>query len=646
MPNQPNNEMLYRTFGLKKRDIDEEKRTVPLAFSSEEPFERWFGMEILSHDSAHVRMDRLNNKAPLLKDHWRDEQIGVVESAWIDKDKKGRAVVRFSKSQKGEEEFQDVLDGIRTKVSVGYIIHEKTLISEKEGMETYLVNDWEPMEISLVSIPADEKVGVGREAGKRTQTITIIRKEGSMPEENTPESGKKETPVFTPDDIRKANEDGKFKAEKAFKERMAQRDADTNEIISLGERFQMKDEALKAIREGVSLDDFRNQVMDAVERRNAKPPAQKPNDIGMSEREKNQYSFIRALRAACFGGKYPQYIKEAGLEIEAGEAARKLQPNGVAKGLVIPHDMLGHRYDSESPMIRAMAHMAQSVAMMRTLTAGTATDGAELVADNLLAGSFIDVLRNLAIVMSLGARTMTGLVGDVLIPRKTSGASAGWISTEGGDAANSEAQFDQVSMSPKTGGVYTDLSRQLLMQSTPSAEALIRDDLAQAMILLIDLAGLYGTGSSGQPTGIANTTGINAPTSFAGAVPTWAEVVAMESAVAVDNALQGTLGYAIEPAMRGSLKTTEKATNTAQFIMTEKGNTLNGYNCGVSSQVTSGDVFFGNWADLIIGFWGGLDVLVDPYTGSLSGTVRLVAHQSMDLAVRHPVSFAHNNDGA
>ena len=118
----------------------------------------------------------------------------------------------------------------------------------------------------------------------------------------------------------------------------------------------------------------------------------------------------------------------------------------------------------------------------------------------------------------------------------------------------------------------------------------------------------------------------------------------MESAVAVDNALMGQLGYIIEPSMRGSLKTTEKASGTAVFIY-GPGETLNGYNCGVSSQITSGDVFFGNLNDLIVAFWGGLDVLVDPYTNSLSGTIRIVVHESVDVAVRHPVSFALNNDG-
>ncbi len=122
-----------------------------------------------------------------------------------------------------------------------------------------------------------------------------------------------------------------------------------------------------------------------------------------------------------------------------------------------------------------------------------------------------------------------------------------------------------------------------------------------------------------------------------------AEQAAMESAVAVDNALFGSLGYIVEPAMRGSLKTAEKFTNTGQTIW-EPGNTLNGHRAEVTQQVTSGDVFFGNWADLLQGVWGGLDVLVDPYTLSARMNTRIIAMWTTDFAVRHPESFAFEND--
>jgi len=173
---------------------------------------------------------------------------------------------------------------------------------------------------------------------------------------------------------------------------------------------------------------------------------------------------------------------------------------------------------------------------------------------------------------------------------------------------------------------------------------LIRDDLAQALAVAIDKAGLEGTGASGQPTGILNTSGVNTVAAFAAANPTFAEVVGLETAVAEDNALLGSLSYIMPASMYGALKTVEKASNTAQFVV-EPGGTMNGYRAIVSNQATAGNLYFGNFNDLLIGMFGGLDIVVDPYTNSTSGTIRVVALQSVDAAVRRAVSFAYGNDG-
>jgi HK97 family phage major capsid protein len=201
-----------------------------------------------------------------------------------------------------------------------------------------------------------------------------------------------------------------------------------------------------------------------------------------------------------------------------------------------------------------------------------------------------------------------------------------------------------VTMSPKTVGAFTDISRLMMMQTSLDVEALVRQDLSDSIALAIDLGALAGSGSSGQPTGVQNTSGINTPTSFAAANPTFAEVVAMETAVAEDNALRGNLAYILPAGMYGALKTTTKDSGSGQFVVAPDG-TMNGYRAIVSNQVTAGDLYFGNFADLLIGMFGGLDIIVDPYTASSAGTVRVVALQSVDVAVRHAVSFAYNNDG-
>ena len=199
-------------------------------------------------------------------------------------------------------------------------------------------------------------------------------------------------------------------------------------------------------------------------------------------------------------------------------------------------------------------------------------------------------------------------------------------------------------MSPKVIGAFTDASRLMLQQSSLDIENLIRDDLSQAIATSIDLGALAGSGSSGQPTGIKNTSGVNT-TTFAAANPTFAELIAMESAVANDNALVGSLGYICRPADYGTLKSVEKASGTAQFVVEPDGN-INGYNVVTSNQVTSGDFYFGNYADLLIGMYGGLDVTVDQYALATSGGVRIIALQNVDVNVRHAVSFCVSNDGS
>jgi HK97 family phage major capsid protein len=197
-------------------------------------------------------------------------------------------------------------------------------------------------------------------------------------------------------------------------------------------------------------------------------------------------------------------------------------------------------------------------------------------------------------------------------------------------------------MSPKVIGGHTEMTRLMLQQSSLDVENLVRNDLSEAIALAIDLGALAGSGSSGQPTGISATSGINT-TTFAAAIPTFAELVAMESAVSADNALQGSLKYIAKPSDWGNLKTVDKASGFGQMVVGSDGQ-INGYDVVRSNQVTAGDYYFGNFADLLIGLYGSLDITVDPYTHSKSGTIRIVALQTCDVAVRHAVSFCKSSD--
>ena len=223
----------------------------------------------------------------------------------------------------------------------------------------------------------------------------------------------------------------------------------------------------------------------------------------------------------------------------------------------------------------------------------------------------------------------------------TGGATSYWLG-EDDEITASDIDADLISLSPKTIAALAEVTRKMLVQGTPDAEMLIRNDIARSLALGIDLAGFYGSGSANQPLGI-NGAGINSVT-FSAALPTYVETVAMESAIAADNADVSSMAYVMGSAMRGHYKTTEKFATSNGAPIWEPGNMVNGYRSEVTNQIVAGDVFFGNFMDLLVGMWGGLDLTVDPYTHSARGRVRITAFQDVDFAVRHPESFCVGRD--
>jgi HK97 family phage major capsid protein len=291
----------------------------------------------------------------------------------------------------------------------------------------------------------------------------------------------------------------------------------------------------------------------------------------------------------------------------------------------------------------------------RDLTVGTPADGGFLVATQTL--PLIEILRNRMALATAGARVLTGLVGDVAIPAHTAAGTGYWVA-ESGAPTESKQTLGQVAMTPHAFGAFSDISRKLLNQSSIDVENFVRDDLARVIALGVDYAGLHGdhSGDANQPDGIAATTGIGSVVGGTnGLAPTDANIIDLETEVAVDNADIGTLAYMTSAKVRGKLKKTLiTATYGEQFIWDRQNpNTpLNGYRTIVTNQVsdtltkgTSASVcsaiFFGNWDDLVLGIWGdGVDILVDPYSLSTQMAVRVVAFQDVDFGVRHAGSFA------
>jgi len=564
-------------------------RTYEFPFSSENPVARYFGNEVLSHETKAADLSRLNDGAPLLFNHDVDRVIGVVETARIDeKLKRGYARVRFSKNEFAQEVLADVKDGILRNVSFGYSIDKM----EERGSGNFVATAWSPYEISMVSIPADKTVGIGR---------SLLLTNPAAPAAPTPD------PLSN---MESATPDlAVVRAEAVEAERSR-----ISSINSLCTKHGMADLGQQLIESGRSIDEARAAVLDKINTYQ-EPVTMSVADIGMSEKESRSFSFLRAIN--YLANPTDRAAREsAAFEIEASDAAAA-KLGRQSRGITIPQDVL-----------------------RRDLSVGTASAGGNLVATDLDAGSFIDLLRNASALDQAGATVLTGLVGNVAIPRQSGAATAYWVA-ESGAPTESQQTVDQVSLTPRTVAAFTDYSRRLMLQSSIDVENMVRNDLARVLALKIDVAGLYGTGNSSEPLGLKLTTGVGTE-DFAADTPTFAEVVALESDVAGANALTGSPVYLMNAAMRGALKTKAKDTGSGLFVM--EGDLVNGYRGILSNQVASNDLWFGNFADLIIGYFSGLDLMVDPYTHSTSGTVRVVAMQDCDIAVRHPESFSRGNN--
>jgi HK97 family phage major capsid protein len=623
-----------RSITLDRAQIDEEKRTVELAFASDIPYQRWWGTEILDCTAGAVNLQRLNARHPLLLNHDTNDQIGVVERAWVDADRKCRAVVRFSRSQLGEEIFRDVVDGIRELVSVGYSIDEMVLESQDKDSSTYRVKKWTPFEVSIVPVPADASVGVGRSLAAEAPTAQT--KESPVSDTTTAAPAATQQP-----DIRVIASD----AIKRERER-------ASELRAMGQHHGLVEEAERAVTDDVSVDAFRKTVLDKLTAAGKLKPAEDPH-LGLSQKEVRQFSVAR-LMYALLEPNDRDAQRNAGFEIECSVAARKKRPVDDQSvhaahrntGFVVPYDVLTAPVAHDMAMARAVvAQLAK-----RDLSVGTASAGGNLVATDLLAASFIELLRNRMVLGGLGVTVLDGLVGNIAIPSMTAGASTYWVA-EATAVTESQATFGQVTLTPKTVGMFTDYSRKTLLQTTPAIEGLVRMDLAAGIAHELDRVGLAGSGSGAEPTGVINTAGVGSVAGGTnGAAPTYAHMVGLEEDVAVANADMGNLAYVTNAKMRAQLKLTQVFSSTnGQPVW--QGNEVNGYRAvatnampstltkGTSSGVCSA-IAYGNWADLMMGMWGGLDLILDPYALATAGGRRIVALQDVDVKVRRAASFA------
>lgn len=643
-------------------NIDVENRTVTLSFSSDTPIEREFGLEVLSHDRDAMIKERILTSGPLLVNHNPDDVVGVIEDIWL-KGNKWFAKARFSRSVRAEEIFYDVIDGIRKTVSFGYIVKQIERMKDTDPVK-YLVSEWEPFEISLVSIPADINVGTDRslndersdmdhdekireqdaEVVEETDTVEVL--DEALAEYTCPECDH----VFESADEPEECPECGYKFEDESEDAVEDEPVEELEIIAeeVKEQVQLKstedtskrddqkrikalyDAADKAkvlcedaetlvrdfVTDGKSLDEFNAEIIKRANK--AEPISTVEVETNMENKDMKRYSLLRAIQAMITGD-----YANAQFELEVSDKLAA-QAGTEARGMYIP-----------------------KTALLRATSTTTTMD--DLVETEVYGDEFIHALQDASIAAKLGVRFIPNLVGNQSFPKMGTGSSFGWIA-EDGSAVETTLSTDSVTLSPKTIGGSVALSRKILKQSVnPGVENIVREDIMRGLAAALDSGIFNGTGAAdNQPLGILNQDIDIVALGTNGDALAWGDIVDLESAVTADNVDGAAFAYATNSKVVGAMKQTAKDQGSGAYLMAD-GET-NGYGVAVSNHIPSdgtkgtgtalSTMVFGDFNDVLVGMWGGVDIQVDPYTNGASGGLILNVFQDVDVAIRNDESFA------
>ncbi|EBM3353172.1 major capsid protein [Salmonella enterica] len=632
-------------------------RIVELAFSSEAPYSRIYTdqngdpvelKEILVHDKDAVDLDVLNDKASLLFNHEFDNHIGVVVpgSARIDEDGVGRALVKFSQvGQLANETYDKVKEGTMSKVSVGYTVLEGHADFSKG---VYFVTKWQPYEISIVSVPADSSVGVGRSlntsvdepanneekreveveteikpeeeirseenkeqeelnneesnsgTGDRSDRSEIVEEEKVTPEETRSEeenenSEELNTDTQESDDERQNNtetgeEEKPVEVEKPF-ERSQE---DTDEIRAIGKHLNIsEDEIQRAIEDKeITVESFKQRALNNITE--SKTFAKGKNNMTDTIKTlENRFDLSVAMRSLAEGKALN------GAEAEySQEMARKAAQRGRAQ-----------RGNSVFVPTSALAPVA----------------GTEIRND-----SFVELLMKKSVLGSLGVNVLSGLTAPIAVPRMSEGAldAFGFVA-ENGVSQNSDVKFDNVPMSLHTftGGV--PVTRQAML-TMPNIGALIAEHILKASRIKLEQAILSAGANANARDGIVKQlTDAGLVTETALTYKAFLAEIAKLTDAGVDEA---AIKFAMRGALKADLASTLRDEGVSGYIIGENDKLANRpvHSSGV---LEAGQILVGDFSAITIGEWEGLEIDLDDTTFRSQGAIVPRVWCDLDWAV-------------
>ena len=595
---------------------------IPVVVSTDSVVEVSDGPEILVHSPDAIDMQRA--PLPIIATHRGGQvNVGIVDSLKVVNGQL-RGMARFGVRDEAKGYRDDVVNRIIRSVSVGYA----RVKAQFRNDGVLVTTRWMPTHAALVAEPADVGAGFYRDLDRTTfeidptpyvpaedaarevpvsQPAEITATEGvATMADMTPAAGAAD-PVSLPAVPRQGP--SALDIEKA-RQRAIENLCRANKIDD-----NVRDHWIGT---GLPVEAITEDLLSIIEERGKRNP-QQASRLGLTEQETKRFSLFRAIQATD-----RKDWTHAGFELECTrEIAKKLGRNNVEPNrFFVPMEV----QERQMPMPGR-----------RDLTVGTTTAGGFLVETKNQ--SFIEVLRNRTVATRMGARVLSGLDGNVTIPRQTGAATAVWMANEASTLTESQQVFAQLALSPKTVGAYTEVSRQLMMQSSPAAEGIVTADLAAVCAIAYDQAVISGSGASGQPTGITNTAGIGAVT---GTSLAYAGILEFQTDVANANVMPVAGGYVTTPAVAALLMARVKFSSTASPLW--EGNVWDGNMAGfqamTSLQMASATMLFGDWSQVLIGEWGTLEIEVNPYANFQSAITGIRAIVSMDCGLRYAGAFS------
>ena len=594
--------------------VDDENQVVVVPISSETPVYRnilgYEFYEVLDH-SGEVDLTRMNDGGPVLNTH-EGEQIGVVEKSWL-QDKKVYSQIRFSKNNpKAVQIFKDIKDKVIRNVSIDYSYSVEPIeTGTKDNLPVLTIKRFEILGVSIVPIPADNAVGFGRKGGLKSLEAGTLEALG----DGTPQKEAGCLAVEPKQEETKLNKRKVLQMENVqeiLNAEQKRRDAIDTLVNGFKGIEGVSEFGEKAKRNLTSEEEFSKDLMKFVAKSGSFSTSKveeteiKKANTWLPEKEARSFSISKVIKSIGEGTKL----------------------DGIEKEIT---DEMNRKYGSPR---KGSFHVPMEVLMMkRANDTSTGAKGGYLIENQNL--GFIDLLRNKTFVQKLGATVLTGLQADLVLPKLSSGTTVSWLG-ENALQSDSEIVLGQTISRPKFARGLSYVSRALVTQSNPSADNLVMTDLVSNTAIAVDHACLHGAGGD-EPLGIANVTGIGSvDTSSA----TFAKMLSFESTVATANGDVGNFSFLTTPAIRADLKATSKDTGSGQYVW--QNGQIDGYNAYATNQVDSSNIFFGNWAELIVAYWGsGIEVeVLKTERYSKYGFYDVISYSMVDSILRQPACFA------